>query len=447
MNEIKPHIKESITAFVQGGLTERSLALFNILGYNTKRQSPLAKKTYQGFKDAYLDGNSRFNEDKALVREWKSIDLLFQLSKDEITTRHGLFDTRQVDRTVIETYIFFVVELSRGHYSRTALSHITREINKVFPMPVMVLFKHGQALTLAVISRRLHKRDEQKDVLEKVTLIKDISIETPHRAHIEILFDLSFQELLRERKFTNFVELHNAWAKTLNMDSVTDAFYKEFKPLFDEIVADVRAPAHDAQQKAREDFVLLFAIRVIFIGFIQRRRWIGDSEDFLKEFLGAYQKYDAPANTFYSSWLMPLFFESLNNPPGRPVALENRAMPDSYKKILQMAPYLNGGLFLKKPGVDDIGLTIPDAAIERYFSFIFSYYFTIEENTPLDEEISLNPEFLGIIFERLVNKENGAVYTPRTEVDFMCRVALVKWLEKNNTTKVALKDLYELFFR
>ena len=38
-------------------------------------------------------------------------------------------------------------------------------------------------------------RDESKDVLEKVTLIKDINILIPHRAHIEILFDLSFDEL------------------------------------------------------------------------------------------------------------------------------------------------------------------------------------------------------------------------------------------------------------
>jgi len=82
MKEIKTGIKESITAFAQGGLTERSLALFKTLGYNTDRQSSLDKKTYQGFKDAYLDGNSRFNEDKALVREWKYIDLLFQLSKE-----------------------------------------------------------------------------------------------------------------------------------------------------------------------------------------------------------------------------------------------------------------------------------------------------------------------------------------------------------------------------
>ena len=61
MKEIKAAIKESITAFVQGNLTENSLALFKILGYNTKRQASLDKKTYKCFKDAYLEGATRFN--------------------------------------------------------------------------------------------------------------------------------------------------------------------------------------------------------------------------------------------------------------------------------------------------------------------------------------------------------------------------------------------------
>jgi hypothetical protein len=182
--EIKQNIQSAVKSFQDGNFTEKSLRLFKTLGYNTKRQSPLDKKTYKGFKDAYLDGNPRFNEDKALVSGWKYVDLLFQLSKDEITTQHGLFDTKQVDRTIIETYLFFVIELSEESYSRSALSHITREVNKVFPMPVMVLFKHGKSLTLAIINRRLYKKDEQKDVLEKVTLIKDINIQNPHRAHI-----------------------------------------------------------------------------------------------------------------------------------------------------------------------------------------------------------------------------------------------------------------------
>jgi hypothetical protein len=45
-----------------------------------------------------------------------------------------------------------------------------------------------------------------------------------------------------------------------------------------------------------------------------------------------------------------------------------------------------------------------------------------------------------------VNKDQGAVYTPRTEVDFMGRLTLVKWLFKNNTEGIELRDLYELFF-
>ena len=73
---------------------------------------------------------------------------------------------------LIETYLFFVIELKGDHYIRGNLSSITREVNKVFPMPVMILFKHGNTLTLSVINRRLHKRDESKDVLEKVTVNK-----------------------------------------------------------------------------------------------------------------------------------------------------------------------------------------------------------------------------------------------------------------------------------
>lgn len=63
-----------------------------------------------------------------------------------------------------------------------------------------------------------------------------------------------------------------------------------------------------------------------------------------------------------------------------------------------------------------------------------------------DNELELNPEFLGIIFEKLVNKEQGAVYTPRPEVDLMGRLTLIKWLYKNNSTEIELRDLYELFF-
>jgi len=153
-------------------------------------------------------------------------------------------------------------------------------------------------------------------------------------------------------------------------------------------------------------------------------------------------------DSFYADWLEPLFFEALNHPHGYPVRGGNTPYSDEIKLAIQMSPYLNGELFKQKEGVDDRELSIPDDYIEKFFEFLFQYNFTIEENTCYDEELELNPEFLGIIFERLVNKADGAVYTPRTEVDFMCRLALVKWLQKNLEFGTASTvDLFHLMFR
>ena len=224
--QFKNDIKFSLQEFASGNLTSNALKLFQLLGYITERQAPLHKTTFAEFKDTFIDGK-KFDESRARVSEWKYVDLLFQLSKEEVLKQTSLFDTKQVDRTVIETYLFFVIELNKDQYSRTELSLITREVNCLFPMPAMILFRHSNSLTLSIINRRLHKRDECKDVLEKVTLIKDISISKPHRAHIEILFDLSFEELKRKHQFTNFVELHNAWQKTLDIKELNKRFFQE----------------------------------------------------------------------------------------------------------------------------------------------------------------------------------------------------------------------------
>lgn len=102
-------------------------------------------------------------------------------------------------------------------------------------------------------------------------------------------------------------------------------------------------------------------------------------------------------------------------------------------------------MFRKHEDYDTKGLAISDDAIRKFVDFLFSYNFTLEENTLYDEELELNPEFLGIIFEKLVNKEYGAIYTPRLEVDFMCRLALIKYLQ-NNLPNISLENLYKLFF-
>ncbi len=65
-----------------------------------------------------------------------------------------------------------------------------------------------------------------------------------------------------------------------------------------------------------------------------------------------------------------------------------------------------------------------------------SYKFTIEENTPLEEEIALDPELLGKVFESLLayynpetkanaRKQTGSFYTPREIVNYMVDESLI----------------------
>ena len=70
------------------------------------------------------------------------------------------------------------------------------------------------------------------------------------------------------------------------------------------------------------------------------------------------------------------------------------------------------------------------------------YKFTVEENTPADREVALDPELLGKVFENLLaafnpetrenaRKQTGSYYTPRAVVDYMVDEALVATLAQN----------------
>jgi type II restriction/modification system DNA methylase subunit YeeA len=67
------------------------------------------------------------------------------------------------------------------------------------------------------------------------------------------------------------------------------------------------------------------------------------------------------------------------------------------------------------------------------------YKFTIAENTPIEEEIALDPELLGKVFENLLasyneetkataRKQTGSFYTPREVVDYMVNESLKVYL-------------------
>jgi hypothetical protein len=75
------------------------------------------------------------------------------------------------------------------------------------------------------------------------------------------------------------------------------------------------------------------------------------------------------------------------------------------------------------------------------------YNFTLTENTPFDQEVALDPELLGHVFENLLaafnpetgtvaRKATGSFYTPRVVVDWMVDQSLIVYLKENLGTNV-----------
>jgi len=521
--DIKRNIETALKSFSSGSFSKNALALFGALGYNTARQNPFVHKTTAEFEEnfGHAFSEKNFNKEKARFDEWKSVDLLFQLSREELSGQHGLFDSHKInwegedERTVIETYLFFSIELAQPEYSRTELAQITREVNKIFPMPVMIIFRHGQNLTLSIIDRRLHKRDAQKDVLKKVTLIKDISIANPHRAHLEILFDLSLDELRHVHKFTNFVELHQAWQKTLDTKELNKRFYRELANWYFWAIKNVSFPNDVADDKDDTVFnsesVIRLLTRLIFIWFIKEKHLIPENIFDEKELKGMVKNFNTAGSTvYYRAILQNLFFATLNK------KIEERAFAtdgefkqnikhygiknlyryssdfniskEAVMKMFAGVPFLNGGLFDCLDFEDEKGKVlyldgfsrkpikqaqVPDKLffarehsidlsdvyddkkkknekVKGLFEIFNHYKFTITENTPIEEEVALDPELLGRVFENLLasynpetqttaRKQTGSFYTPREIVNYMVDESLKAYLKQNLETQAKMK--------
>lgn len=528
----RENIADCLGLFQSKPFAGASRQMFETLGYKSDRRIPIA--TPKQFREQ-LDPQARLtaNEVESLG-ELQSLHLLFQLTDTELGSQRGLFDSEgSVLETKIESYLFFAGELAAGHYSRTDLSKIIRAVNKPLPMPAIVLLKHGERLSLGIIHRRLHKRDQARDVLEKVTLIKDMDIAEPIRAHLEILNDFALPNLDADFGVSNFVSLHEAWRKRLDTYELSKGFYREIADWYfwaHHQVEDgtIRLPQHCDTEQEQSLFLIRLLTRVIFCWFLVEKHLIPTDlfrerrlKSFLKEFHPSQDPKRPDASpAYYRAILQNLFFGTLNMPleqrEFRKKAKAGQRYDQNYgvtnlwryqayfrdasdwEAIAKRIPFLNGGLFdclddksgKKRDNFildgfsdrEDFGCHLPNdlffgpertvdlsrdygeeekrtarskkARVRGLIGILSRYKFTIEENTPLEEEIALDPELLGKVFENLLASYNedtrttarkalGAFYTPREIVSYMVDEAIKSYLATQVPgCKGALEDLF-----
>lgn len=217
-----------------------------------------------------------------------------------------------------------------------------------------------------------------------------------------------------------------------SVEKVSKEFFVKYKKHYLAFVDNLTASpfkisVFNKDEKAIRDFVKKMLGRLVFLQFLQKKGWLDVPLDkhygqgnkfFLSEFFG-----NNSSDAFYSTCLVPLFFETLNN-----------AKSEVFKVTGTKFPYLNGGLFerdeIEKKAKADF-IVLDKQLFENLFNFFGEYNFTIDESTPDDLDIGIDPEMLGHIFENLLedNREKGAFYTPKLMVQYMCQEVLIQYLE------------------
>jgi len=243
------------------------------------------------------------------------------------------------------------------------------------------------------------------------------------------------------------LEIQHAHDRAFDVEAVTKQFYDDYCKVFKSIRKDISDQTKDWTWA--HEYALQFLNRCMFLYFVQRKRWLGNDIEFVRTFWESYNAEPQKKNSFFSEWLSVLFFEAFNNR----FHGGHKQFPDEIKKALQGAPYLNGGLFRENELDGKYAFNISDQLFTQVFDFLEKYNFTISEETPFDQEVAVDPEMIGKVYESLVNVspetdergQAGIFYTPRTEIDMMCRLALVDNLA-NHLGEKHKNLLYEAVF-
>ena len=211
----------------------------------------------------------------------------------------------------------------------------------------------------------------------------------------------------------------------LAVSTLRQQFYRE--------VAEWAARAQLGKDRVGREAVLRHLIRVMFAWILKEANRI-PPEIFEPAFIDGYL---SNPNVYHRDVLQFLFHSRLN------IRHDERDDHDiaEINQALEQAPFLNGSLFAKQNGDDDLDLEATDYwSVDKdkpgLFTILSRYHWAMDEHRPGESEQTLDPELLSNLFERLIastekggdesplRQPQGTYYTPADVVDEMVKDAL-----------------------
>jgi hypothetical protein len=411
---------------------------------------------------------------------------------------HVFTDDREIKQKAREANIeeikhcatFETIESNLKVYDVTVSDNIKIERNRVHIQSVIRLYIEQVEGALIVFH---HKQVENKlwrfSYIEEIKNRKDSS---SARRYTYIVGKSKPSRTIRERfdilkTKSGAISMHDL-TNAFSVESLTKEFYNEIFGWYNwacEVASFPQGKGRKVTQTRDKNSISLIRLitRIMFVWFIKQKdlipQWIFNEPE-LKKILCEFDSESETKSNYYNAILQNLFFATLNKEINLRSFTNDEDTNEHYGiktfyrddlkksffkisrdeviKKFESVPFLNGGLFECLDKKDDDGSQdyqdgfsreqnrrafLPNALFfareknghEGLFHILNKYNFTIEENSPSEVQVALDPELLGNVFENLLGtynpetsetarKDSGSFYTPREIVSFMVNEAL-----------------------
>ena len=395
-------------------------------------------------------------------------------------------------------FIVASIQLKKGESARIKQWDIAKKILKYLDMDcgLFAFYETSSKNWRFSFVHITYERDKQGQVKQVISdarrysywLGKGTNTRTAIQQISKLLDDSQSENTLKDMK------------DAFSVEPLNKEFYKQISEWYETAVHKVTCINLDPESKQTQDeytrqFLIRFLTRIIFCWFLKEKGLI-KGEIFKKSEIVNFLNLESDKSSYYKAILQNLFFATLNKEMGSREFRKNNTYGQHYnytyayrykdffnndtlaqqfiETYFDNIPFLNGGLFecldKKKNGTmvrDDYfsdnprqnTLIFPNTLLldkDSLFDIFNQYQFTIEESTPLDRTVALDPELLGQIFESLLGTYNpetaetarnatGSFYTPRDIVQYMVQESLKKYfLSKNDISETEVYKLFEL---
>ena len=297
-----------------------------------------------------------------------------------------------------------------------------------------------------------------------------------------------------------------------SVEALTKEFYQQLFAWYQWAVSPEAGVTFPNNTKIEEDDrekidikIIRLITRLMFVWFIRQKDLVPKrlfDPDWLRTVLRDFDPQSARQGNYYNAILQNLFFATLNRAIQEEDGTQRRfakatgtrdiktlyryadmfrISEDEVIRLFSEIPFLNGGLFEcldKNKTQDGVEVEYYNDGFSRnaeqfkdghykYRAFVPNnlffdpeqgllallnrYNFTIEENTPSEQQVALDPELLGKVFENLLGAYNpetqetarnqsGSFYTPREIVNYMVDESLLAYLGNTDMARDLLSD-------